>query len=91
MLTRSQMITEATRRLNAGENPDTVLEEVFGRVLNAATYAAGMYQSLREGNCDADDLIRVCRKCAEVIAEEVYEDEEGDDEEGDDEEWELDE
>lgn len=69
MLTRSQMITEATRRLNAGEEPETVLEEVFGPVLNAATYAAGMYQSLREGNRDTDDLIRVCRKCAEVIAD----------------------
>ena len=87
MLTRSQMITEATRRLNAGEDPDTVLQEVFGPVLNAATYAAAMYKSLNEGNCDTDDLIRVCQKCAEVIVEEEYED----DEEGDDEEWELDE
>ena len=40
MPTRSQMITEATRRLNAGEEPETVLEEVFGPVLDAVAYAA---------------------------------------------------
>lgn len=70
MLTRSQMITEATRRLNAGEDPDTVLEEVFGSVLDAVAYAARKSRALDNGDdCDTDDLIRVCEGCAEVIAD----------------------
>lgn len=74
MLTRSQMITEATRRLNAGEDPDTVLEEVFGAVLDAVAYAARKSRALNNGDdCDTDDLIRACEGCAEVIAEEEQE------------------
>ena len=74
MLTRSQMITEATRRLNAGEEPETVLEEVFGPVLDAIAYAARKSRALDDGyDCDTDDLIRACEGCAEVIAEEEEE------------------
>ena len=69
MLTRSQMITEATRRLNAGHAPDTVLEEVFGRVLDAAAYAARKSRKLNDGEGDVDDLIAACEGCAEVIAD----------------------
>lgn len=73
MLTGSQMITEATRRLNEGEDPEIVLEDIFGPVLNAAAYATGTYRAYKEGNCYIDDLIRVCRKCAAVIGEDEEE------------------
>lgn len=73
MLTRSQMITEATRRLNAGEDPDTVLQDIFDHVLDAVTYAARKSRKLDAGEGCVDDLITACEWCAEVIAEEEEE------------------
>ena len=73
MLTRSQMITEATRRLNAGEDPDTVLQDIFDHVLDAVAYAARKSRKLDEGECDSGELIVACYGCAEVIAEEEEE------------------
>ncbi len=87
MLTGSQMITEATRRLNEGEDPEIVLEDIFGPVLNAVAYAARKSRRLDEGyDCDTDDLLRVCKGCADVIGEEEYEDDEDNEEEVDEEE-----
>jgi len=86
MLTGSQMIEEATRRLNSGEDPEIVLENIFGPVLNAVAYAARKSRALTEGDdCDADDLIRACDGCADVIGEEVYEDDDDNEEEVDEE------
>lgn len=80
MLTNSQMIVEATRRLNAGEPPQTVLQDIFGPVLDAVAYAACKSRALDNGDdCDTDDLLRACQGCADVIGEE------------DEKEWELDE
>ena len=84
MLTGPQMIAEALRRLVAGDDPETVLQDIFGPVLNAAAYAADKSRALSNGDdCDTDDLMRACDRCAEVIAEEEYED--------DDDDWEDDE
>ena len=74
MLTVSQMIEEAVRRLATGEDAETVILEVLGPVLDAANYAARKSRRLANGDdCDTDDLIRACDGCADVIGEEVEE------------------
>ena len=87
MLTGSQMIAEALRRLVAGDDPETVLQDIFGPVLNAAAYAADKSRALSNGDdCDTDDLMRACDGCADVIAEEEYEEDEEDDDDWEDDE-----
>ena len=82
MLTGSQMITEATRRLNEGEDPEIVRDDIFGPVLDAVANAARQSRALDNGDdCDTDDLLRACSGCADVIGEEEYEEEYEDDDE----------
>ena len=74
MLTVEKMIDEAVRRLGAGEDAETVIRDVLGPVLDAASYAAQKSRDLDSGDgCDTDDLIRACKGCADVIGEEAEE------------------